>query len=445
MLRSTSVRLMLNHHMVQFYSDTKSICPICHKKDWCLISKDHQYALCHRLSSYGNIQGEKHGTSYVYRLNADMDAQTSVASASTKQHTLKTAQPASVEQCDRVYRAILAHGEINHSNLSVNSLNDLTKRGLSDETIKSRQFTSIAYLNLREMIAYDSQNHALSTIDDPKNHFQLADWLSESELSKDDWQGVAGCSLWCHKEYTDAQHQQIKKVYTPIFAMRSFANSSELPTVISNRLPKQNFCPKMYENDADYLIPAKDIDNHIFGMQIHHQRRNQDDETPKYLWLSSGNQYLGTSAHAGVNVSLIPSLEKGRETDKVKTWLHHCPKTVILTEGILKSIVTAELLEKNYDKATLKHIGAVVLGNGGVTQWQQFIPVLKQLHAINIVVAYDMDATDNQNVFESRQDLVHYLLEQGYHVALAKWDDTYKGIDDALLNHSKLYFANAHF
>ena len=113
---------------------------------------------------------------------------------------------------------------------------------------------------------------------------------------------------------------------------------------------------------------------------------------------------------------------------------------MILTEGILKSLVAAEYLPKVYSHDELLSVGSIVLGNGGVAQWKQFLPVLRKLNATNVVLAYDMDRNKNQQVMNYQNMLVQTLVRNGYHVAIASWNPEYKGLDDALQNGERLRF-----
>lgn len=96
--------------------------------------------------------------------------------------------------------------------------------------------------------------------------------------------------------------------------------------------------------------------------------------------------------------------------------------------------MTAELLPTVYSTDELRKIGTVVLGNGGVSQWRQFLPTLQQLNAKRVIIAYDMDYENNTQVKQARNDLIKELLKnKDYEVCIANWNDKYKGIDDFLL------------
>lgn len=406
-----------------WYEMIKMPCPICGHQGHCTISGDGKQVVCTRESTYNGKKGIElpDHTSYKFFLE-----KTSDLTDWKKLHhkNVKTNESRDNFQLNYVYRCLLEHAKIGDGVLNESSFKDLKRRGLSDETIERKGFTSLQRLNLSAVVEDDGH------IDPNHFHTNYGKWFFDSLISEDGWKGTPGFYEWKHKEYTDEKHQKTVEKSDMIFGMPQVAHS----VTGFSCIPNQSGCPLICTND-DYVVPAVDIDNNIFGMQVRHLSK---DAPAKYTWITSSKNNEGTKAKMGVNVALTPELDVKRDTVEVKNWLHHGKKTVILTEGVLKSTVAAEHLAKVYTKKQRKSIGNVVLGNAGVSQWKQFLPVLKQLNAVNVIVAYDMDYKGKKEVEQSRKALINSLLKSGYNVAVASWDDKYKGIDDALQNNCKL-------
>jgi hypothetical protein len=94
-------------------------------------------------------------------------------------------------------------------------------------------------------------------------------------------------------------------------------------------------------------------------------------------------------------------------------------RRVWVTEGALKADLAAHFL------------GAVVVGAVGVTCWRPVIPVLEELGAADIVLAFDRDQDVNPVVARAVGELRKAISESGFRVLEASWPRE-KGIDDAL-------------
>lgn len=407
---------------VKWYEVNKSNpCPICGKTGWCMISADGTKVACERMTNDKN-EGQINGASIFILDESKKQTKEIQSYKETKNFSILDNV-----RLNRVYQAILE--ETFHTvgmRLEDQGYQDLKKRGLSDETISRKQITSLHNIALAQ-IMQRTPNGKLSW-DAGLFQTNFKDWFEKHDMPAYAWKGVPGFYNWVHKE-------KQQKVESVVFG---------LPRTKEYGLPgfhlddENHFCPSIQAvEDGDYVIPAVDVDNHIFGMQIRHFN---NDEGPKYTWLTSKYNYEGTKALTGVNVAMIPELDQQRNNQAMQSWIHHGKKTVILTEGILKSIVAAEYLPKVYSHDELLSVGSVVLGNGGVSQWKQFLPVLRELNATNVVIAYDMDRNQNQQVMNYQNMLIRTLVHNGYKVAVASWDPQYKGLDDALQNGQRLQF-----
>jgi hypothetical protein len=139
-------------------------------------------------------------------------------------------------------------------------------------------------------------------------------------------------------------------------------------------------------------------------MQI---RTGEADAKRKYRWLSSGGMKRGTGSGAPIHVA-----------GDVRR------STVYITEGPLKG-----------DAASFLSGGALFVCLPGVNALRGLKETLLSLDASRIVVALDMDRTDNPNVGKAAENLMRELSRmKGLKTTLKSWDAAYKGIDDYCLS-----------
>lgn len=134
------------------------------------------------------------------------------------------------------------------------------------------------------------------------------------------------------------------------------------------------------------LVPVRDLQGRIQALKI---RREGD---PKYVYLTSGEQ--GPSPGSPVHVPLGVG----------------AASVVRVTEGELKADVCVAL-------------GATpTIGVPGVSQWRQALPVLRELGACTVVMAYDAhDVRNKPPVFEQAEALWQALKQEGFEVELEDW------------------------
>ena len=138
----------------------------------------------------------------------------------------------------------------------------------------------------------------------------------------------------------------------------------------------------------------------------------------KYKWLAKGSMILD-----GVFESKLNKTENLIMTNKYES---NEPNTVLITEGILKGIIA----NKYYKDSNL-----ITMATPGVAKpmLNEIVERVKTFSNIDeVVIAYDTDAHKNKLVVEAISYL-YQKLRHYYKVKVLNWD-TYKGIDDALLN-----------
>lgn len=157
-----------------------------------------------------------------------------------------------------------------------------------------------------------------------------------------------------------------------------------------------------FYGNSGYLIPIRDIDGRIQGMQV---RLDNPGTGGKYRWFSMPDKDNSTPA---------------------KTWIHTSYGTddeVWITEGPLKADVASFLT------------GHTFIGVAGVNATKGLVEQLKQMGVKEAIVAFDMDFVRNGHVEEAINQLHAYLKKAGIKTATACWHPGMgKGIDDAILS-----------
>lgn len=157
-------------------------------------------------------------------------------------------------------------------------------------------------------------------------------------------------------------------------------------------------------------IPVRDVAGRIVRLRIRYEEPSADGKPRRvYAWLSTPRspEVTGVPASAAVHVPLHdPAMRTG------EVWV---------SEGELKS-----------DLATLK-LGRLCISIPGVGMWDRALPVLRDLGAERVVLAFDGDARTNPGVAGALQRFAGALAEEGFTVAVATWPEAHKGIDDAVV------------
>lgn len=221
---------------------------------------------------------------------------------------------------------------------------------------------------------------------------------------------------------------------------RSFPTDSKLRWQICDRLSHQfdlTGVPGFYINRAGkwdmvgypegYLIPVRDQNGLIQGLQLRVHPYNPEVFDDKYLWFSSSGKNRGSKAHQ---------------------WIHFAgqlagAEMVLVTEGPIKGDVTSHFLE------------IPVLAVPGTKAWRYLPEIILQLGIKKVINGFDMDRFTNPDVKKDVSCLVEELQKARVEVLHATWDTewrektrkngttimvpTVKGIDDACLSYIEKY------
>jgi hypothetical protein len=153
---------------------------------------------------------------------------------------------------------------------------------------------------------------------------------------------------------------------------------------------------------AGLLVPVRDVAGRVVALLV--RRDGDGGDGPRYLYLSS-SRYGGSGPGAPVHV---PRGARG-------------PADVVrLTEGALKSDVALSLS------------GLPTIGLPGVASWRPALPVLREMAARTVRLAFDADARSKPPVARALAACAHALAAERLAVELERWTEPHKGIDDAL-------------
>lgn len=156
------------------------------------------------------------------------------------------------------------------------------------------------------------------------------------------------------------------------------------------------------------LIPCRDKGGRIVALKQRIDDPKWDGE--KYLYLSSGK-------HGGRKAVQSVHLPKGTPAtcDRVR-----------VTEGELKA------------DAAWEQTGIVTIAIPGVGSWRKVLPVVLELGATEVILAFDADAKTNPHVAGPLLELYKDLHQAGLTITLEYWDIALgKGIDDLLAGGSQ--------
>ena len=197
--------------------------------------------------------------------------------------------------------------------------------------------------------------------------------------------------------------------------------------IVGGRIPDgvPGFHAGKITSSGGMLIPVRNTDGSVVAVKIRTDATTGSDaantdaaavDRPKYIWLSSKSR---DGASPGMHVH-APFRRAGED---------ECPE-VRVTEGPLKADVATRLS------------GVYTIGIPGATAVRSILPVLTELGAKRVLLAWDADASKNKHVAGGLELAATILSEAGLEICVETWDveddGKPKGIDDALLAETPL-------
>lgn len=153
------------------------------------------------------------------------------------------------------------------------------------------------------------------------------------------------------------------------------------------------------------LIPVKDIDGMIQGLQLRLDKQDGVDIQRKYRWVSSSGKEEGTQS---------------------TVWCHFTGTIgpeIYLTEGPLKADIAALRLNKGF---------VAVPGVNSLSYLPDMLKDLSKRGVKKVYIAYDMDFIYNIHVQNGLSEIKEIIKKTGLVSEQIMWDPHYKGIDDYL-------------
>ncbi len=179
---------------------------------------------------------------------------------------------------------------------------------------------------------------------------------------------------------------------------------------------------KFYERTSGIIIPIREVDGLIHGLQIRLDTPIKDKDDPpektgtKYLPLSSTGKKMGTSAGSPVHFVGDP-----------------CAHAVYVTEGALKADICHALTGRTF---------AATIGANNVAALDGLFAFLKQKGVQVVVEADDMDKFHNKMVHCGAMKICQMAEKNGLSCQQLTWNPNYKGMDDWLLARRRKKYAN---
>ncbi len=164
----------------------------------------------------------------------------------------------------------------------------------------------------------------------------------------------------------------------------------------------------MFEWRPGFFVPARDTQGRIQGCQI------RQDRGSRYIWFSSpedeeGKRKAGASSGAPIHFA--------------RPWRANATGEAVITEGLLKADITAELL----DACVVGVPGVSALGVHFGAEFKARLPKIA-----TVFVAYDADWRVKSQVATALQRLFDSLAGVGLNAVPLDWNDV-KGLDDFLV------------
>ncbi|MFL0584284.1 DUF3854 domain-containing protein [Solibacillus silvestris] len=372
-------------------------CPICHKTGGCIRNIDGDMVGCIRIES--NKVFSKSPMTWLHILTQKQEKVTSTWVQGVKKRD--------DEQLNFIYRNLI-HQRLTLTQFHLEKMK--YERGLSEEEINVLGYKSINNettvmvpkgLKLSGIPGFYKQND--------KYHFVRAN----------------GILIPYRNEYNEIVGYQVRQDVIKNFATLKNASDSCKATVDAD-----NHSVTVVNGDGEIIFKKRmEVGEElevIAGMTVKLKAQN------KYYWISSANKEEGCGPGAPVHVSYDWARVEAFETD-IRSAIRE--KNVWITEGAVKGDIAHAHMKNAFTQDELNKIGDTFLSVAGVTSWANLLPVLENIGAEQVTIAFDMDMLANEYVKNAVSQLLAALKEKRYTINYASWSQNDgKGIDDVLLN-----------
>ncbi len=184
--------------------------------------------------------------------------------------------------------------------------------------------------------------------------------------------------------------------------------------------------PKVVFCDSGYFVPVRDDFGRISGMQIRYDplpenaSETKKEHYAKYKWFNSNFREKKDGCTAS-----------GCENIHYAVPLFHAPKSIILTEGVLKADIISSLAGRLKDKDPVPVIGLVGVYNTENLCFE--LLKMKQYGLEKVIVAVDMDYREKKQVADALNNIKEIIAKSELKYEILQWNPAFKGYDDYLL------------
>ena len=169
--------------------------------------------------------------------------------------------------------------------------------------------------------------------------------------------------------------------------------------------------------DPGMVIPCRDVEGRIVALKV--RLDIVKGSGPRYRYVTS-KSHGGPGPGAPVHIPLLVAIQ-GLAILRPAEAIARSSKKMRVTEGELKADIASHLS------------GTLTVSVPGVSSWRALLPVLEELGAKTVLLAFDADYHTNRIVAQAVHHAASSLLAAGYTVELETWDpEIAKGIDDLL-------------
>lgn len=372
-------------------------CPICHKTGGCIRNTDGDMVGCIRIES--NKVFSKSPMTWLHILTQKQEKVTST--------WVQGVQKRDDMQLNFIYRNLI-HQRLPLTPFHMEKLK--YERGLSEDEIKTLGYKSFN----NDTVVMAPKGLKLSGIPGfyKKN--------GEYEFVR-----ANGILIPYRNEYNEIVGYQVRQD-----VIKNFATLKNAPASYKAMVEPDNHTVTVVNYDGEIIFKNRMSVGEELG--VHADITVKLKAQNKYYWISSANKEEGCGPGAPVHVSYDWGRVEAFETD-IRSSIR--AKNVWITEGALKGDIARAHMKSAFTHDEIEKIGDTFLSVAGVQSWANLLPVLENIGAEQVTIAFDMDMLTNVYVKNAVSQLLAALKEKKYKINYASWSQNDgKGIDDVFLN-----------
>ncbi|MGE7692285.1 DUF3854 domain-containing protein [Lysinibacillus sp. NPDC097214] len=384
----------------------REVCPICHKTGGCIRNEEGDLVGCIRVESKKVFSQSP--LTYLHFLN---DKQKKVTGQWVEKQVTKI---------DDQFLGLMYNGLIQNQLPLLKEHSEQLKmpnRGLMDYQIVSRGYRSITR-SLTNKVVSPTQLKGVPGFYENNGQWKLVNGIEGMLIPyRNVYNEIVGYQI-----RVDNPRPEISFIENNIPNLQMFLKNDGY-TVLALLEGGEVIGEKHMNIGDEYIVEYKGQKTHI--------RLKQGN---RYFWLSSAKKNLGCSPDGPVHISIPSERLKKLEENPSEYREPLRAKSVWLTEGGLKADIAADHISKAFTPEQIAKLGDTFVATAGVQSWANILPVLKELGAEQVNIAFDMDMLTNVYVKQAVTQLLTALKAEKYLINYVVWNSQDgKGIDDLFL------------